>query len=525
MKIQQNIQLKGIQDQHGNRRITVIMDHGDVHLSMAEVVEPAKAAPKLAENGLILPAGKRRTAFFERIAEIEHFEPVHIVDQVGWHPDCFALGDAEQIRPEGVFALRSFLQPEPDKWSVTGTLEGWKKGVAKPLTEQAIPMMTIMLAFAPPLMRFIDCWTNPGFEVVGPKGTGKSTVLMLAASVYGGIGGASGGRYYETWNLTASGAETILGRHGDCLLILDELNALTAGGTTGAKRQAYNGIVFNLGSGIDKARYQEKRNRQRSICYLSSSNTPLVQELAGGAAEVVSAAADRLLTISVDAGAGVFTAVPEGFSSFKDLIDSLKDAAARNHGVAIRAFLQRLVQDVADDEDGLTERLKGWVRDFEARAQTGADSGSQNRTINMFALVYAAGELARSYSVLPKRWKCGPAVMACYKRHAAEKAVALGGALERIQAYAALKDVIKCQATGEVPVEEFRSSAGLLVGDGDRRELIVDRNALRQRVSDAGPLIKALEAVGAVECDGGTYQTKRTIGGKSVRAYVFKLHP
>ena len=518
-------QLTGLQDQHGNRLIEVKTSVGELYLSMNDVVEPAKAAPKLANVGVVLPAGKRRTAFFERLAEIEDFQPVHIIDNVGWHQTTFALGDGTQTRPDGASPLRTLLKPELDKWSTAGTLKQWRAGVARPLTGQSIAMLTLMLPFAPPIMRFVDCWTNPGFELVGPKATGKSTLLMAASSVYGGIGGTSGGRYYETWNVTSAGMETLAQRHCDCLLILDELNTLTAGGTTGAKRQAYNGIVFNLGSGIDKAKFGEKRNAQRFMCYLSSSNTPLAQELAGGAADVVSAAADRLLTISVDAGRGlgVFDFVPDGFRSSKDLIDSVKAAASKNHGVAIRAYLEKLVQDLADDEERLAESIRGWVRRFELRALTGADSGTQNRTASMFALVYAAGRLAQVYGVIPKGWECGPAVLACYQRHIAEKAVALGGALERIRSYAGRKGVIQGARARDVDVKVFRASAGLIFSQRAGEELVVDPRAFRSRVSDSLALIKALDRLGAVDGDGDTYQTKRTIGGKSVRVYAFKL--
>lgn len=518
-------QITGLLDQHGNRLIEVKTSAGELYLSMSDVVEPAKAAPKLADLGIVLIAGKRRTAFFERLSEVEEFQPVHIIDSVGWHQTTFALGDGTQIRPDGSSPLRSQLKPEFDKWSTAGTLKQWRAGVAQPLTGQSIAMLTLMLPFAPPIMRFVDCWTNPGFELVGPKATGKSTLLMAASSVYGGIGGTSGGRYYETWNVTSAGMETLAQRHCDCLLILDELNTLTAGSTPGPKRHAYNGIVFNMGSGIDKTKFGEKRNAQRFLCYLSSSNTPLAQELAGGAADVVSAAADRLLTISVDAGRGlgVFDFVPDEFRSSKDLIDSVKSAASKNHGVAIRAYLEKLVQDLADDQDRLAERIRGWVRQFELRALTGADSGTQNRTASMFALVYAAGRLAQDYGVVPKRWECGPAVLTCYQRHVAEKAVALGGALERIRAYAARTDVIQGRGARDIDVKSFRASAGLVLGQGAGDEIVVDPRAFRARVSDSLALIKALDRLGAVDRDGDTYQTKRTIGDRSIRVYAFKL--
>lgn len=525
MNIAQIAHISGFQDQHHIRRIMVETSQGSVWLSMMEVVEPAKAAAKLAQIGLPLPPGKRRTAFFERLTSIEEYQPVHIIDQVGWHPNTFALGDGTQILPDEAEPLRSLYQQQPYKWSVAGTSKGWKKAVAKPLTGQVIPMFVIMLAFAPAIMKFIPCWINPGFELVGGGGIGKSTLLKLAASVYGGIGDDGGSRFWETWNTTNAGVETLLEGHTNCLLILDELNALTAGGTTAAKRQAYSGMLFNLSFGIEKTRHNDKRNVQRQICYLSSSNTPMLQELSGGDPESVKAAADRLLTIRADAGfgIGVFSFVPDGFDNSRQLIDSVMDGARGNHGVAIRAYLQRLVQEVSDDPDVLTGRLKAWTREFEKRALSGADSGSQVRTASLFALIYAAGKLAQHYVVLPKRWSCGEAVLACYRKHIQDKSTALGGAVDRIQAYASLPGVIVCKGATKISQETFRDSAGLMIGKGIERELVVHPEALRERISDGLSLVKALKAVGVIEGDPGTYQTKRTIGGKSIRVYAFKI--
>ena len=517
--------LERIIDQHGVRWLLVTTEMGGVWLSMTEQVEPSKAASKLAAIGIMLPPGKRRTEFFERLSSFQDYHDRHVVDQTGWHDGRFALGDGTQTVSSDLSPLPSMLEKQPRKWTTTGTVKGWKRGVALPLTDQHIPMFVIMFGFAAPIMRFVDCWTNPGVELVGGRGTGKSTLLKLAASIYGGTGGSENLRYWETWNSTVAGMETLFAGHSNCLLLLDELNALSGGSTTASKRKSYNDILFNLGYGIDRTRYGGQATRQRQFCYLSTSNTSLVQELRGGDPEIIAAASDRLLMIRSDAGAslGVFSFVPAGVSDIKELIGNLEAAARHNHGVAIRSFLKQLVEHAATDLEGLTAELKGWCSEFEERVRSQDSSGTRARTASTFALIFAAGKLAQQYGILPKRWVCGRAVLFCYQQHILDKSDALGGPRAQIAAYASLPDIISTCEAEKVTVDQFRASPGLIAGKRSVRELWVDPKALRERIVDAVPLVKALRDMGVADCDPGMLQTKRGVGGKSVRVHAFRL--
>lgn len=523
MSLTKSASVQGIIDQHGTRWVQITTALGVCSLSMTEVVEPSKAAPKLAEIGIVLPPGKARTDFFASISAIEKYDAVHVVDQTGWHGRVIALGDGAQVIPSGQEPLPSMMKTEPRAWTTQGSLKAWKKKVAKPLTGQRVPMFVIALAFAPAIIRFLPAWTNPGFELVGTRGTGKSTALKLASSVYGGIGDGDGRRYWSTWNTTVAGMETLLDGHTNCLLPLDELNAFSGGATAAAKRKAYSDVLFQLADGINRTRYGDRRGRQHSLCYLSTSNTSLIQELRGGDVEVIGACSDRLLTISADAGAGlgIFDFVPAGFTGTKDLIDHLNVAASENHGTAIRPYLQQLVDEADEDPEGLTAKLTGWSQDFMGRAGLSTASGSEIRTASLFALVYAAGRLAQTYGVLPKSWNCGSSAMACYVQHRLDKSLALGGAQEMILAYKTLPGILSGPS---FTTEEFRDSPGVLVRHRDYDELIVHPTALAARVRDAVALVKQLKAAEIAVCEAGTLQTKRSIGGKATRVYCFRFY-
>ncbi len=522
MSLAKSATIQGIIDQHGTRWVLLETALGTCSLSMTEVVEPSKAAPKLAEIGIVLPPGKSRSDFFARISAIAKYDAVHVVDQTGWHRHVFAIGDGGQVAPSGAAPLPSMMRTEPRAWTTQGSLKAWKNKVAKPLTGQRIPMFVIALAFAPAIIRFLPVWTNPGFELVGTRGTGKSTALQLASSVYGGIGDGDGRRYWATWNTTVAGMETLLDGHTNCLLPLDELNAFSGGATAAAKRKAYSDVLFQLADGINRTRYGDRRGRQHSLCYLSTSNTSLIQELRGCDAQVVAACSDRLLTINADAGAdlGIFDFVPAGFPDTKSLIDHLKAGASENHGAAIRPYLQHLVDEAAEDLDGLTAKLGGWSKEFLDRAGLTKASGSEFRTASQFALVYAAGRLAQSYGVLPKRWRCGPSVMACYVQHRLEKSLALGGPQDMILAYKALPGIL---SDTTFTADAFRASPGVLVRHRDYDELIVHPKALAARIRDSVALVKQLKAVGIAVCEPGTLQTKRSIEGKQVRVHCFRF--
>lgn len=227
--------------------------------------------------------------------------------------------------------------------------------------------------------------------------------------------------------------------------------------------------------------------------------------------------------IRANAGAGVFSFIPPGYDDMKAYIGDLKQAASDNHGVVIRAFLQHLVDDAATDVDELKKELNDWSSEFEQRVRSEDVSGSRARTASTFAMTYAAGKLAQRYGILPKRWACGHSVMYCYLQHILAKSDALGGPVERIKAYASLPGVLTSDNPKKVSVEAFRESAGLVTGQGTSRELWVAPEALRERVEDAVPLVKALRDAGIAVCDQHMLQTKKQIGGRSVRVHAFRL--
>src|SRR5690606_18906148 len=60
-----------------------------------------------------------------------------------------------------------------------------------------------------------------GFHFVGDSSLGKSTLLKVAASVYG-----APAHYPRTWRATDNALEATAAAHSDCLLLLDEVGQM-----------------------------------------------------------------------------------------------------------------------------------------------------------------------------------------------------------------------------------------------------------------------------------------------------------
>ena len=136
----------------------------------------------------------------------------------------------------------------------------------------------------------------------------------------------------------------------------------------------------------------------------------------GYRAQVSDAAADRLLTLPLDDREfGIFDNLPDGWPTSRDMADHLIMITASHHGVAMRAFLRRLVEDRAADEAALKRRIGKLMAEFRRRVGVNQNNGSAIRVADTFGLIFAAGKLAQRYGALPRELRCGRAALAAYE--------------------------------------------------------------------------------------------------------------
>jgi len=100
---------------------------------------------------------------------------------------------------------------------------------------------------------------------------------------------------------------------------------------------------------------------------------------------------------------GIFDRLQKGATGRDSrlLAEALEQAAATYYGEAGKVFIKKLVQDVGNNHDGLTDRLAGSIDRFLAKSGVDSEDPYEVRFAKRFALAYAAGLLAIEYGVVP----------------------------------------------------------------------------------------------------------------------------
>jgi uncharacterized protein (DUF927 family) len=346
---------------------------------------------RLAEVGLVFPIARAKTLLLEYIAKTVPPLRVRCVTRVGWHDGCgcYVLPDRTFGSPSEPVYLQTELAPD-NAFKTAGDLAGWQSHVARLCSGSPHLVFAISYAFVPPLARFLNA-EGGGFHLRGASSTGKTTALLVAASVWGG-GGEKG--YIRSWRATANGLEAVALAHNDALLCLDELGEID-GRDAGA-------AAYMLANGQGKTRARKDgsgRPPARWLTFLLSTGEQSLGDKMAEANRAIHAGQEiRFVDLSADAGVGrgIFEDL-HGFGSADELARHLRAATARNYGAPIRAFLDRLCPDV----DAAVDQIKQDSKRFVAELVPPGAGGQVQRVAHRFALVAAAGVLACRFGILP----------------------------------------------------------------------------------------------------------------------------
>ena len=249
--------------------------------------------------------------------------------------------------------------------------------------------LAISAAFAAPLLRLLDI-EGGGLHFRGSSSIGKTTVLHVAGSVWGG-GGVNG--YLRRWRTTDNGLEGVALLHCDTLLTLDEIAEVDAGVAAKA--------AYMLANGQGKSRAGRSGDvrpaREWRLLFISTGEIGLADKLGEDRSRRTTAGQEvRVVDLPADAGVrlGIFETL-HGFNRASDLADHLKSAAARNYGHPSRDFLRRVTEDPEGTREKVHALVEEWLREH---CPERAD-GQVGRVARRFAIIAAAGELASEMRV------------------------------------------------------------------------------------------------------------------------------
>jgi len=358
--------------------------------------DPSPLCQSLASEGLrIARNGQRHLADYLAGARVKG--RVTIVQRTGWHD---IGGRAVFVLPHGAIGPRGGEQVVLDAaahgpYESRGSLRDWQDGVGALASGHALPVLAISAALAGPLLSLAR-QEGGGVHFCGLSSKGKTTLLLMAASVYGR--GEAGGGYVRAWRATANGLEGAAASATDTALVLDELGQVDARDAAAALYALSNG-----GGKVRAARDGGLREpKSWRVMFISSGEIPTETKLSEDrgrkprAGQMV-----RLLDIPADRGFGVFDrAGPDGDAA--KLAKACKLAAVSAYGVVGPEFVRRIMGE------GVTgDIVRGMVADFSARNVPAGCDGQIDRAAHRLGLIAAAGELATALGVTP--WQPGEA--------------------------------------------------------------------------------------------------------------------
>ena len=336
----------------------------------------------MAEQGLRINKGQQGN-LARYILGSTTDDRITLVNRIGWHE----IGDVSVfVLPSQVIGdppgrvLYEAGQRRQEEYSALGSLAEWRHGVAAPAHAHALAALAISAAFAGPLLHLAGLESG-GVHLFGNSSTGKTTLLKLAASVWGDSG------LVRSWRATANGLEGVANRTSDVVLILDELAQLDSKDAATA--------LYMLASGVGKIR----KNRNTTLqdiktwrAFMLSSGEMTVEakitQLRG--AKAYTGATLRLLNVAADQrlGFGVFDSAGST-GDIRDLLKDFNSAVTSAYGVAGPAFVSALVSRAE-----ASEAIRNAIDHFVTNNVEDNASGQVERAAKRFGLIATAGELA-----------------------------------------------------------------------------------------------------------------------------------
>lgn len=203
-----------------------------------------------------------------------------------------------------------------------GKFDDWVDFVKKIRADGNVPAKMILAAsFASVLVQ--PCNRLPFFmHLWGGSGNGKTSALMLAASVWGN---PAVGEYINTFNSTSVGQEQLAGFFNSMPLIFDEMQIQTSD-----SRKDFDSMIYQLTEGVGRIRgAKEGGIRSRKTwrnCILTSGEQPIMTSRSGGGA------VNRVIEIDTSR-----------INFFKDA-KSVVDFLVGHYGHAGRVFIETLME-------------------------------------------------------------------------------------------------------------------------------------------------------------------------------------
>ncbi|MDY7114826.1 DUF927 domain-containing protein [Halomonas sp. SSL-5] len=443
-------------------------------------------------------------------------EVVVAATRVGWHrvEEALAFVMPRRTIAQGELARRITFQSEvagQDEYATAGSLMSWREAIGRLCSGNPLMVLAVSTALAGPLLHLTHRQTA-GIHLVGDSSNGKTTLLEVAASVWGGPD------FKRTWRATGNGLEGIAAALSDTALILDEIGE--------ADGKEIGATVYALGNGTGKARASRNGTARRPhrwrIAVLSSGERTLAAHMSEAGKRPHAGQAVRLLDIPAKRAHGAFDRLHH-LADGRAFADHLKSEVTRHHGHLGPAFIERLVAEERD--------LAGEVDRFAQVDGFASTRPLQGRAAKVLALIGLAGELATEYGLTD--WQAGEAMAAAIEAFHAWTDGQGGVRSEHEQILANVAGFIERHGDARFSSIEgdpahtpmVRDRAGWWRDDGQGRTYLFNGEGLSEALGgfDVKRGTEALEVAGwLVEREGEKRSIRLSINGSRRRVYAIR---
>ncbi|MCA0012904.1 DUF927 domain-containing protein [Mesorhizobium sp. B292B1B] len=246
------------------------------------------------------------------------------------------------------------------------------------------------------------------------------------------------------------------------------------------------------------------------MALLSTSNEAL-GHLVKASKEVVGAVSSRMVTIKVNKASGVLDTVPDRYENVSEAAAHLRKHCARNYAHPGRIFAARLVEAAAEDEDKLrtqiAKRMSAFLGQLSQRRRT---DGTSERVKTIFAMIFAAGTLARKWGLLPEEWGgLTNSLLNVFDRmegRSVKTGSTPSSALERVKKYAQEhgNDIVRVKTmSGPVSFKKFSRSPGYLLRRDGKKAVLIPSERFQLEFEDHKAMMQELRRLGLAKTEGG----------------------
>jgi hypothetical protein len=234
----------------------------------------------------------------------------------------------------------------------------------------------------------------------------------------------------------------------------------------------------------------------------------------------------RLVTLVVppERPYGLFSSLPSEFHFASGYTAHLRKVTAANRGVVYRHFVQRLVQEWADDPQALLAHFERRVAAFAKQVAHDPSDTAAAAVVEIFGHAYAVARFAQDWNLLPSSWRVGPKLREAYCTYYMPPGPEVAF-VDELRALMRRPDAVCIGHEQAEPGDEELAAAKLIIDHGRRSiDVVIRPGSLDAFIKNGTKRLDDVDVEPFIQRD-GRHQTikKRKITGDESRVYVFRM--